>query len=50
VRQEVKTITIPRANPDTSGVNFEILVGFDLTPEQLAFNRDGKRFRPDVGG
>lgn len=50
VSQEVKTITIPRATATTSGVNFEILVGFDLTPEQLKFNRDGKRFRPDVGG
>lgn len=50
VSQQVKTITIPRATATTSGVNFEILVGFDLTPEQLAFNRDGKRFRPDVGG
>ncbi|HBB55343.1 MAG TPA: Tat pathway signal sequence domain protein, partial [Hyphomonadaceae bacterium] len=27
------------------GANFEILVGFELTPEQLAFNTDGKRFR-----
>lgn len=50
VSQEIKEITIPRANATTSGVNFEILVGFDLTPEQLAFNRAGKRFRPDVGG
>ncbi len=48
--QEIKKITIPRANPETSGVNFEILVGFDVTPEQLAFNRDGKRFRSGAGG
>lgn len=47
--QNIERITIPRANKDTSGVNFEILVGFDLTPEQLAFNRDGKRFRVTAG-
>jgi hypothetical protein len=48
--QEIKKITIPRANATTSGTNFEILVGFDLTPEQLAFNREGKRFRIGAGG
>ena len=32
-----------------SGENFEILVGFELTPEQLQFNRDGRRFRIDAG-
>lgn len=47
--QHIEKIVIPRANKDTSGTNFEILVGFDLTPEQLAFNREGKRFRVDVG-
>jgi hypothetical protein len=46
----IERIVIPRASESTSGANFEILVGFDLTPEQLAFNRDGKRFRVDVGG
>jgi len=45
----IQRIQIPRASATTSGANFEILVGFDLTPEQLAFNRDGKRFRVDVG-
>jgi hypothetical protein len=38
-------LTIPRANPTVSGGNFEILIGFDVTPEMAAFNRDGKRFR-----
>lgn len=47
--EPVERIVIPRANGDTSGANFEILVGFELTPQQLAFNRDGKRFRIDVG-
>lgn len=45
----IERIVIPRATETTSGANFEILVGFDLTPEQLAFNRDGKRFRVDAG-
>jgi hypothetical protein len=46
--EEIETIVIPRANGDVSGENFEILVGFELTPEQLQFNRDGKRFRVDA--
>lgn len=45
----IERIEIPRANADISGENFEILVGFDLTPEQLAFNRAGKRFVVDAG-
>ena len=45
----IQKIVIPRANDTISGANFEILVGFDLTPQQLAFNRSGKRFRVDVG-
>jgi hypothetical protein len=47
--EEIERIEIPRANNDVSGENFEILVGFELTPEQLQFNRDGKRFRVDAG-
>ncbi|PZO55914.1 MAG: hypothetical protein DCF16_00825 [Alphaproteobacteria bacterium] len=47
--EEIDRIVIPRANPDTSGENFEVLVGFELTPEQLQFNRDGRRFRIDAG-
>ncbi|MGJ3230234.1 MAG: hypothetical protein ACFE0P_00375 [Oceanicaulis sp.] len=42
-------VTIPRAANDTSGVNFEVLVGFELTEEQLDFNRSGLRFRVDAG-
>lgn len=42
-------VLIPRAEPDTSGVNFEVLVGFELTEEQLAFNRTGLRFRVTAG-
>lgn len=42
-------VEIPRANNDTSGVNFEVLVGFELTEDQLEFNRSGLRFRVDAG-
>ncbi|MFN4185964.1 MAG: hypothetical protein ACK4M6_14400 [Hyphomonas sp.] len=45
----VNRITIPRADSSISGVNFEIVVGFELTAEQLEFNRAGKRFRLDAG-
>ncbi|MCA8892126.1 MAG: hypothetical protein KDA56_09975 [Hyphomonas sp.] len=46
---KIDRITIPRADETISGSNFDILVGFDLTEDQLAFNRDGKRFRLDAG-
>ncbi len=42
-------IVIPRGTTTTSGANFEILVGFDVTPEMAAFNRVGKRFRVNAG-
>ena len=48
-RERIDEIVIPRANEEVSGENFEIVVGFDLTPEQLQFNRDGRRFRIDAG-
>jgi hypothetical protein len=48
--EQIEHIVIPRATPETSGENFEILVGFELTPEQLQFNRDGRRFRIDAAG
>lgn len=47
--ERIDAIQIPRANADTSGVNFEIIAGFELTPEQLAFNRSGQRFRVAAG-
>ncbi len=46
--EQIENIVIPRAGADTSGENFEVLVGFELTPEQLQFNRDGRRFRIDA--
>jgi len=43
-------ITIPRRDSKVSGGNFEILVGFEVTPAMAQFNRLGKRFRPNAGG
>ncbi len=47
--ETLKQIVIPRAKATVSGANFEVLVGFEVTPEMAAFNREGKRFRPNVG-
>ena len=41
----VNGISIPRANTAVSGGNFEVLIGFDVTPEMADFNEQGKRFR-----
>lgn len=43
-------VMIPRGAAGTSGENFEVIVGFELTDQQLAMNRDGIRFRFDAGG
>jgi hypothetical protein len=45
----ISTIDIPRAGTNVSGGNFEVLVGFDVTPEMAEFNRLGKRFRVNAG-
>lgn len=49
VIEEFSPITIPRADATTSGANFEVLLGFELTEDQLQFNRDGLRFRVSAG-
>jgi hypothetical protein len=49
VRDTLEGITIPRAAATTSGSNFEVLVGFEVTPQMAAFNREGKRFRVTAG-
>lgn len=49
VTETVDEILIPRKNDTTSGENFEIIVGFEVSPEQRAFNADGKRFRVSAG-
>jgi hypothetical protein len=48
VTDKLNGIVIPRVRASVSGSNFEVLVGFDVTPEMVAFNRDGKRFRPNA--
>jgi hypothetical protein len=47
--ETLDNLTIPRADSKVSGANFEVLVGFDVTPQMAAFNRDGKRFRANAG-
>lgn len=49
VTETIDEIVIPRASVTTSGSNFEVLIGFDVTPQMAAFNREGKRFRLNVG-
>ena len=47
--EEIEKILIPRAGEQTSGLNFEIIVGFSLTPEQAVFNRSGASLKfPDL--
>ena len=48
VTQE-QTVVIPRRDAVVSGGNFEVLVGFDVTPEMAEFNRAGSRFRVNAG-
>ncbi|MDP3658782.1 Tat pathway signal sequence domain protein [Phenylobacterium sp.] len=49
ITDKINHIIIPRAAMTTSGANFEVLIGFDVTPQMAAFNREGKRFRVNVG-
>ncbi len=49
VTQDIMGITIPRADIKVSGGNFEVLVGFDVTPDMAEFNREGKRFFANAG-
>jgi hypothetical protein len=48
VTDHIKSIVIPRVKASVSGSNFEVLVGFDVTPQMAEFNRLGKRFRPNA--
>ena len=47
--EEIDDLQIPRATPTTSGGNFEVVVGFVLTEDQIEYNRTGQRFRVDAG-
>jgi hypothetical protein len=49
VTDHIQDIVIPRADAKVNGSNFEILVGFDVTPQMAEFNREGKRFRVNAG-
>ena len=46
---QIDDILIPRSKATVSGSNFEVLVGFDVTPQMADFNRLGKRFRVNAG-
>lgn len=45
LEDEIDEITIPRSGEEISGVNFEIVVGLKLTPQQAVFNRSGKSLK-----
>jgi Ni/Co efflux regulator RcnB len=47
--EKLENIVIPRANSKVAGDNFEVLVGFDVSPQMADFNRLGKRFRVNAG-
>jgi hypothetical protein len=45
----LQRIIIPRNDDSVSAANFEVLIGFDLTEDQLTYNREGRRFRLGAG-
>lgn len=45
MRDKIDEIVIPRAGEKTSGTNFEVIVGFAVTPKQAVFNRSGKSLK-----
>lgn len=45
VNTRLEGIYIPRKDITISGSNFEVLIGFDMTPKMTEFNREGKHFR-----
>ena len=47
--ERLDSIIIPRAGENTSGANFEIIVGMNVTEAQREFNAAGKRFRISAG-
>ncbi len=49
VTEMLPSVVIPRADDKVSGSNFEVLVGFEVTPGMADFNRLGKRFFPQAG-
>ena len=49
VTEQINNLIIPRRDVSVSGSNFEVLVGFEVTPEMAEFNRAGARFRANAG-
>lgn len=45
VRHEIEEIVIPRKGEQTSGTNFEVVVGLVLTPQQAVYNRSGNSLK-----
>jgi hypothetical protein len=49
VEETVQSIVIPRASKDIAGTNFEVVVGWSMTPQQAIFNRSGKSLKfPEI--
>ena len=49
VEQEIEEIIIPRKDEETSGTNFEVVIGLVVTPQQAIYNRSGKSLKfPDL--
>ena len=49
VEHEIEKIIIPRKDENTSGTNFEVVVGLVVTPQQAIYNRSGKSLKfPDL--
>jgi len=48
-KEKIDKIFIPRAGDHISGTNFEIIVGFSVSRDQVIFNRSGKSLKfPDL--
>lgn len=45
LKEKIDRFVIPRASDKTSGVNFEVIVGFALDREQAIYNRSGKSLK-----
>jgi hypothetical protein len=45
ITQSIDNIVIPRKGEQTSGTNFEVVVGLAVTPEQAIYNRSGKSLK-----
>ncbi|HXI87360.1 MAG TPA: hypothetical protein VNH64_07875, partial [Parvularculaceae bacterium] len=47
--EKIEKIVIPRHDAKVSGTNFEVVVGFSVTPAEALFNRSGKSLKfPDL--